>query len=136
MRPESSYIVGLARFTCVGAFGLLVDCTALYAALWAGLGLYDGRLVSFVTAATFTWYLNRSFTFAVRERPSTREWFRFLLANSFGGLVNLGVYSILVAAFTVIAEVPAIAVVAGSICGLLINYRLSRELFLVKGERE
>lgn len=135
MSPRRSFIVGLARFTIVGAFGLLVDCATLYDALRAGLGLYDGRLVSFITAATFTWYLNRSFTFAVHTRPTGREWFRFLLANSFGGVVNLGIYSALVAGFTMIAEVPALAVVAGSLCGLLINYRLSRELFLVKGER-
>ena len=108
----------------------MVDCSALYAVLWAGLGLYDGRLVSFVTAATFTWYLNRNFTFEVRERPSTREWFRFLLANSLGGVVNLGIYCFLAAGFTMIAEMPAIAVVAGSVCGLLINYGLSCKLFL------
>ena len=54
-----------------------------------GLGVYSGRVVSYFAAATTTWYLNRRITFVGYDdaRP-LRQWFRFVLTNGFGGLVN------------------------------------------------
>ncbi len=48
------------RFGAVGTAAFVVDTTVLYLALWAGLGLYAGRVVSYLAAATFTWYGNRN----------------------------------------------------------------------------
>jgi putative flippase GtrA len=78
-------------FAVVGVAGFIVDTIALYAALGLGLGLYGGRAVSFLVAATFTWAMNRRFTFPARdrERPA-RQWLKFLAANSLGAVVNYG----------------------------------------------
>lgn len=122
----------LARFALVGGAGFGVDATALTIALRAGLGLLAGRLLSYICAASFTWIGNRNFTFASAAPPSVREWLRFLAANAVGGSANLAVYSGLVLVVPTVARHPVIGVAAGSICGLAINFSLSRALVFVR----
>ena len=113
------------RFAAVGAAGFFVDIAALRLGLLAGLGLYFGRVFSYLCAATFTWWFNRRHTFAMRASPSLREWAKFLLANSTGGLINYAVYSALVTFIAFVATYPEIAVAAGSVAGLAVNYLAS-----------
>ena len=117
---------GFVRFAGVGALGFVVDSGVLYGALGLGLSLYSGRGVSYLAAATFTWYLNRRITFVSTDRAVVREWLRYLVANAVGGLVNLGTYAALVATIPVMARLPVLAVAAGSIAGLVFNFVLSR----------
>jgi len=118
------------RFSLVGVAGLLVDTAALYAALALGAGLYSGRVVSYIAAATATWALNRRFTFesAANDSGKLMQWAKFLAANSVGGLVNYSLYAILVATSTTVAAMPFLGVGAGSIAGLAVNFTLSRKL--------
>lgn len=124
----------LARFAAVGAIGFVVDTAVLYAALAAGLTLYSGRLVSFLTAATFTWYCNRRFTFRSKGDDRMGEWLRYLLVNAVGGLANLGAYAALVAGLPLVARLPVIGVAAGSVAGLAFNFTLSRRLVFARGQ--
>ena len=114
------------RFAGVGTLGFLVDSCTLYGALWAGFNLYTGRLVSFLVAVSFTWYLNRRVTFRSIVPPSASEWLLFVFANGGGGLANLAVYAALVATIEQFARLPILAVAIGSVTGLLINFVLSR----------
>lgn len=116
-------------FAAVGVAGFVVDTAVLYLAKDAlGLGLYGGRLLSFLVAATATWFLNRTFTFsrppasALGVRALVGEWLRFLSVNSIGGLVNYGVYTALVVTVARVAEHPVLGVAAGAIAGLAFNY--------------
>jgi putative flippase GtrA len=92
-----------------------------------GVGLYLGRGISFLCAATFTWHLNRRFTFAqsTQGRRAT-QWLRYLGANALGAIANLGMYGWLVSTFHAARTLPALAVAAGSLSGLLFNFTLSR----------
>ncbi|BEU99772.1 GtrA family protein [Novosphingobium olei] len=114
------------RFALVGAAGFLVDAGVLALAVSMGAGLFAGRALSYLVAATFTWACNRRFTFAATQAPSVGEWARFLVANAGGGIVNLGVYSALVVAVPLVAHAPVLGVAAGSIAGLTVNFLLSR----------
>jgi putative flippase GtrA len=104
--------------------GFIVDTGILYLAKDdLGLGLYAGRLLSFLVAATTTWLLNRVFTFGNPSVKSLfREWLHFLSVNSIGGLVNYGVYTALVLTVALAAEHPVLGVAAGAIAGLAFNY--------------
>lgn len=97
-----------ARFAVVGAIGFCVDVAVLYLCLRGfGLGVYSARLVSYLAAATATWYLNRRITFVGFERNKPlRQWFRFVLVNGFGGLVNYGVYGVIVTFGAALAYAP------------------------------
>ena len=122
-----------ARFAFVGAIGFIVDALVLYACLKGlGLGLYAGRLVSYLCAATTTWYLNRRMTFAHCEQTAPgKQWLRFLATNGVGGLVNYGSYSMVVATLPAATLIPLLGVAVGSIAGLFFNFTASR-LFVFK----
>lgn len=115
------------RFVMVGAAGFFVDAGALMVATTAlGLGLYSGRVFSYLCAATFTWILNRRFTFAKTDEVAVIQWLRFLGANALGGAVNYGVYAVLVTFSAVAAATPVLGVAAGSAAGLIFNFMVSK----------
>lgn len=125
-----------ATFAAIGGAGLLVDMAALWVALQPlGLDPFVGRLFSYLCAASFTWWLNREFTFrGASRRAALRQWARFLGANAVGAAVNYAVYAVvlLVAPLTGLwplgweALIPYAGVAAGSVSGLVFNFTLSR----------
>lgn len=123
------------RFAIVGALGFCVDALVLLATRRAGLDLYSGRLISYLCAATFTWYANRWFTFRSTDPRWLAEWWRFLCANAVGGLLNYGTYAILVASTAMFLKFPVLAVGVGSILGLLCNFLLSKRVVFVRRTR-
>ena len=118
------------RFGLVGAAGFVVNEAALWIALHLlHMGKDAGWFFAFVPAVTFTWWGNRTFTF--REHASTgakdmlREWMRFVVTNSFGALVNLAVYEVLI---HLTALDPLLALACGVLAGMVFNFMLSKRL--------
>jgi putative flippase GtrA len=116
------------RFALVGAAGFVVNEAALWIALrYLHLGKDTAWFFAFVPAVTFTWWGNRSFTF--REHASTgaramlHEWVRFVTTNSFGALVNLVVYELLIHLTT---ASPLLALACGVLAGMVFNFTLSK----------
>lgn len=122
----------LLRFAMVGAAGMPVDWGILQAMVHWGTGPYWGRVISWLGAASFTWAGNRWFTFPARRArglvPGAREWLRFLAANAVGGLVNVGLYSVLVRFAPPPFSDLTVALVCGVGLGLVFNFALSRVL--------
>lgn len=116
------------KFGVVGTIGFVVDVGALYALLAVtDLGLYVSRIVSFLLAATTTWALNRTYTFAATaDAPRLPQWVRFVTVNAGGGAVNYGVYAALLLTFESLRGFPIIAVGAGAVAGLAVNFTASR----------
>jgi putative flippase GtrA len=116
------------RFALVGTVGFAVDAGVLIFAMRVlGLGPYAARLLSFLVAATATWWLNRTFTFgAPKVRSLAGEWLRFLSVNAVGGALNIAVYSLLVATVPLVARWPVLGVGAGAVAGLGFNFVGSR----------
>jgi putative flippase GtrA len=125
---RGSIVTQFVRFGVVGVVGFAVDAGVLALLLHlSDAGPYLCRAGSFLCAATVTWYMNRTFTFGASSNGRlAREWLRFLSANALGGGVNLGAYSTLVATVRLITVHPVIGVGIGSICGLGVNFMLSR----------
>jgi putative flippase GtrA len=123
------------RFGVVGTVGFVVDTAVLYAGLALGLGLYGGRAVSYLVAATTTWALNRVWTFRGRGNgPVHQQWALFLLVNLLGFAMNYGTYAALIAFVPMVAAHPVLGVAAGAIAGMFGNFVLSRHLvFRAKG---
>ncbi|WP_307138009.1 GtrA family protein [Pseudoroseomonas cervicalis] len=115
------------RFGIVGASGVVVDTAMLYLALGLGAGLYGGRVLSYLVAASWNWALNRAWTFRqARSAPAGRQWALFLLVNLGGFALNYGCYALLVGFWTLAAAHPAIAVAAGALAGMAGNFLASR----------
>ncbi|MBO1074489.1 GtrA family protein [Roseomonas marmotae] len=133
--PRHAGLFGeLFRFGVVGTLGFLIDTVTLYAALSLGAGLYLGRALSYLTAASANWALNRAWTFRDADRSSRgRQWAMFLLVNLFGFVINYGTYSLLVSTWALAHTHPVIGVAAGSIAGLGGNFLLSRRFVFRSG---
>ena len=99
-------------FSVVGTVGFVVDAGVLTLVLeTTDLGLYVGRLISFVSAATVTWALNRRYTFRdAKKSKRFGQWARFLLVNSGGGLINYATYAVLVSTLAIFHDGPVLAV--------------------------
>ena len=123
------------RFLVAGAIGFLVDTGILYIALELGSGYFFGRALSFLAAVWMTWQINRRFTFPTgRQRSTWHEWWQYLLAMSVGGAVNYAAYGTCIVSLPQSAALPVIAVAAGSIAGMAINF-LSAKLWVFKKAR-
>jgi len=96
----------------------------LWLTLQAGLGHFAGRAISFLSAAWFTWQLNRRVTFIHREPgvSAWHEWWRYFAAMSLGGGVNLAIYSLIVLSMPHNTLSPFIGLAAGSLAGLVVNF--------------
>ncbi len=116
------------KFGVVGVAGFIVDASTVYALRYR-LGLYGAGLVAYVVAATANWLMNRLWTFRGQgSLPMHHEWARYLMANLGGFVLNRGTYAILVTFVAICARQPVLAVAAGSIAGMGVNFVLSREM--------
>jgi putative flippase GtrA len=120
-------------FTVIGAAGFGVDTSVLYGAIHLGFGLYVGRGISYLVSVTFTWALNSRYTFKQRVTSGRfGQWQRFALSQLSGAVINLGVYSALVAMSSYCAAHPVIGVAAGSLSGLLVNFAAARRFVFAR----
>ena len=122
------------RFGIVGCLGFCVDVGVLYLMLYGvGFGRYVGRLISYIVAASSTWYFNAAITFPESQATNrTWEWARFVALNSLGGVVNYAVYATYVRFQYRSALAPAIAVAIGSLAGLVVNFSVSKQFVFNK----
>lgn len=118
----------LIRFSIVGSIGFVIDATFLTIAIsFLSLGPYYGRLLSYLIAASSTWFMNRHFTFPGSEKNAIhRQWGKFLGVNALGGVINLGVYTACISGVFSVTTTPVIAVAIGSLVALAFNFWASR----------
>jgi len=120
----------LLRFAIVGGVGFVVDAAVLMALVrGAALDPYSSRALSFVAAATTTWWLNRIFTFRGHApRPLAHQWLSFLLVSIGGALINYGVYVAVLQLWPLARAWPVIGAAFGSLAGLAFNFPASKLL--------
>jgi putative flippase GtrA len=118
------------QFGVVGTFGFLVDYTVVRTAHFAfGMGLIPAGILSFFVAASANWFLNRIWTFrGASTGRMHHEWLRYLASNALGFIPNRGVYIALVATSPLCVKHPILAVAAGAIAGLGVNFVMSRRV--------
>ena len=117
------------RFCLVGAGGFLVDAGLLQALVTlAGANPFVARVASFLAAATFTWRLNRHFTFAIGQAARGREWAGYVAAMSLGAAVNYGAFAATLLLMPFALHQPWVGVAVGSVAGLAVNYLTSSRI--------
>ena len=94
-----------------------------------GVGLILAGILSFFVAGTSNWFLNRMWTFRGASKGRVHyEWLRYLATNAAGFVLNRGVYIALIATSTLCNLHPVLALAAGSIAGLGVNFMMSRRI--------
>lgn len=116
------------RFGVVGAIGFLIDTATVYA-LRGPLGLIGAGMAAYLVAASANWAMNRTWTFRGRGTgPAHRQWGRYMVANVAGFVLNRGAYAALVMLVPLCAAQPVLAVAAGAVAGMGVNFALSRHV--------
>lgn len=122
-----------SRFALVGASGFVFDALVLLVGLAAGLDPFSARLIAVLSAMTYTWLLNRSFTFGASPGHPGREWLRYMAANGAGAALNYAIYSGLLLLFAPLLS-PLVALCIASGLAMLVNY-WSNGRFVFTGAR-
>jgi putative flippase GtrA len=123
------------RFGLVGVAGYLVDATVLTVLVEAAdVDPYSARVVSFICAASTTWWLNRHFTFARNpDQKLAHQWIGFLLVSTGGALINYGAYVLTLHFWPLAYDYPAIGAAVGALAGMLFNFPMSKLLVFRTG---
>jgi putative flippase GtrA len=123
-------------FVISGVVGFCVDVGILYL-LKETAGLVIGRLFSFFCAVLSTWLVNRTLTFQGRSShlPLHREFLHYLALMLLGGVCNYLTYLWLIHQYPLMYQHPVIAIAAGALVGLLVNWT-STHLVLFKKKDE
>ena len=119
------------RFAIVGGSGFFVNEAVLFLAIrFLHLGPYAGGVFAFLVTVTYTWWGNRMLTFradaAHGGRAIVLEWFKFVMANTLGFLVNYAIYVSLVTWAPAPLNSPYVALAVGTLVGLIFNFTLSK----------
>jgi putative flippase GtrA len=119
----------MVLFGIGGVFGLLIDAGIVQLLVGlAGWNAYGARVVSFLAAASFTWWWNRRHTFADRSsgRSAHAEWLHWVGLMSVGAVINYGIYVLCLILFPVLHRWPAVAAAAGSTVAAVANFAVAR----------
>ena len=124
------------HFCVAGVLGFLVDAGLVELLVKAaGVGPYLARVVSVSAAILTTFTYNREISFrASRSDRPLREFGRYLLGNAGGLSVNYGTYAACIAGLALAREWPVLAVAAGSVAGMLVNFASARYFVFVARE--
>lgn len=101
----------------------------------SGINLWIARAIAFVIAATFTWLFNSNISFRGRQAryKKLKGWGFYMGLVAIGGTVNYCASMVVLKnATTVTPFIMFLAVVAGSLMGLLVNYATNHFIFFKK----
>ncbi len=124
------------KFCLVGGAAFVLDALVLQSLVtFLALGPVYARIVSFFCAATFTWILNRKYTFDAATKPSLREFAMYLGLMWVGVTVNWLVFLAVLAVLPLSREIPVIALVPATATALLLNFFSAQRFIYRPGDR-
>lgn len=138
------YSLKILRFAVVGSIGFIIDAIAMFLFSFY-IAAIPARALSFWTAATSNWWLNRHLTFRSANSPKAlQQWLRFIAVSCIGFIPSWGCYWLLmqfidieqyyqlaliqalpIDHLTIETAWPFIAMVPGVLLGMLSNYLLA-----------
>ena len=122
------------RFLSVGAMGFVVDGVLLTALMQSGWKILPARLVSFISAVTLTWLLNRLWTFRLNKNVEVRrEYASYIATQIIGALINFSIFFALIEFHPSLKDIPLIPLAFGAVVSLVSNYIISK-IYVFKGQ--
>jgi putative flippase GtrA len=117
-------MIRMLRFGLVGFAGAAVHMGGFWLAQqFLGLGNSTAWSLSFLAAATSTWFMNRRFTFQDRARANQRdEWLGYLAVAAFGAGAHFLTFHGAIRLIPFFAQHPALAIIPGSLASFVVTY--------------
>lgn len=114
------------KFCIVGTVGFLTEALIIHLVkvIYPDFLLYV-RFISFPAALAVTWLLNRVFVFE-SGNSKIKEVSKYALVQTFGAILNIMVYTLLLLLSDFFVGYPVLALAAGSAVALFSNYYLSK----------
>jgi len=121
------------KFSLVGSTGFCVDGGLLTLFMQLGWEILPARSVSFLSAATCTWLLNRLWTFKQEKRAKVRmEYASYFATQLAGAGINLLVFFALIGLYSSLRVTPLIPLAFGAAISLAFTYTVSKK-YVFKG---
>jgi len=112
-----------AKFLIVGGIAFFIDASLLQSLVSvAEVSPFVARIFSFSGAVTFTWWMNRRYTFKSERSASLREFMQYITTQSLGLGINVGIYSLCLLSIDITATYPVIALVPATGVALIFNF--------------
>jgi putative flippase GtrA len=116
------------QFGLIGVAGFVWDTCIVYATAPL-LGPYAAGVVSFFIVGSINWVANRYWTYRqLNHAAMHRQLVMYLIANAVGFVLNRGTYIALVATQPLFRHHLVLAIAAGAVAGMFVNFFLSRRL--------
>jgi putative flippase GtrA len=114
----------ILRFGIVGVAGAALHMGGFWLAQrFLGLGNSAAWTLSFLAAATSTWFMNRRFTFQDRANENQRdEWLGYLTVAAFGAAAHFLTFHGVIRLIPLFAQHPALAIIPGSLASFIVTY--------------
>jgi putative flippase GtrA len=128
MLPRSPLARQFLQFAIIGTAGFVWDTCVVYATA-PFVGKYAAGIISFVIVGSINWFANRFWTYRhLNHDAMHRQLVRFLIANGVGFVLNRGTYVGLIYTQPLFSAHLVLAIAAGGIAGMFVNFFLSRRL--------
>ncbi len=118
----------MLTFAVVGSLAFVVDAGVFTALDTLGAGTFLSRCLSILTSVTFTWYLNRTFTFKTQTPPSFIEFLSYLGGMQLGLITNFTTFFVVLYVSEFANTYPVIALAIATLAGMTINFLISRKI--------
>jgi len=116
----------LLKFALVGGIGFIADAATFALCFYLlEVPLISSRLISFVVAATVTWFGNRTFTFASQDSALAKQWLKFMGSACISAIPNFLSFKAVLLTLGESGVIPMVALVVGVLVGMVSNYLLS-----------
>ena len=112
-------------FLIAGGIGFLIEAITIH----IGVSILSSdpqspRFFSYPVALVWTWYVNRTYGFQMKEAPNFREFFRFVQSNLVAQLTNLALYFMLTSVVASMAQAPLLALVIATVVSTCVSFVL------------
>lgn len=126
--PSDETLRHMLIFAIVGGLAFFVDAGVFTAISTLGSGAFVARCVSILTSITFTWFLNRTYTFRTQKPPSFVEFLSYLGGMQIGLVTNFSTFFLVLYLSETAARYPIIALAIATLAGMTLNFLISKRI--------
>lgn len=109
-------------FLVIGGLAFFIDAGVLQFLVYLEVNPFFGRVMSILLAMMITWWFNRKYTFALKSPPTLKEFTTYMSSNMVGGVINWGIFSVILTMWVVDIRSSVFAIIPATLCSMIFNF--------------